>query len=162
MKKQFTLYLDMDGVLCNFSKAYLKLRTGAADNRARFISAVVDHKIFENLDLMSDATQLLNHVAKLDRVNIEILTSISAKAPAQVIAAKEQKHKWLSKHKILYKVNFVNTAQGKAEYANQDSILIDDNPECINHFNAKGGYGILHKKTQDSIYKLDSIINTNL
>lgn len=158
MKKQFTLYLDMDGVLCDFDKAYTKLRTGASDNKARFISAVIDHRIFANLALMSDTKQLLNHVAKLQNVTIEILTSISAKTPAQVAAAKEQKTEWLHKHDIPYKVNFVDNAPDKAKYATKNSILIDDRTECIKHFVTKGGHGILHKSAADSIRKLDSIV----
>ena len=158
MKKQFTLYLDMDGVLCDFDTAYSKLRTGAPDNKARFISAVVDHRIFANLALMPDAKQLLNHVAKLQNVNIEILTSVSAKSSVQIAAAKEQKAEWLHKHDIPYKVHFVNNAPEKSNYATKNSILIDDKTECISHFVAKGGHGILHKNAADSIRKLDSIV----
>lgn len=156
--KQLTLYLDMDGVLCDFDKAYSKLRTGAADNKARFISAVVDHKIFADLDMMPDAKQLLSHVARLHNVHVEILTSVSAKTPVQVAAAKEQKTEWLKKHNIPYKANFVDNAPDKANYATKNSILIDDRTECVKHFVAKGGHGILHKNATDSIHKLDHII----
>ena len=44
-----TLYLDMDGVLADFNKAYTKLRTGAPDNPERFRAAVMVHKIFEEI-----------------------------------------------------------------------------------------------------------------
>ena len=70
-----TLYLDMDGVLCDFNKAYTKIDPNKED-RKKFRSAVMMHKIFEDLDFMPDAKELLNHVAKLHDINVQILTSM--------------------------------------------------------------------------------------
>ena len=60
-----TLYLDMDGVLCNFDKAYRAIDPDKAD-RKKFREAVFMHKIFEDLEFMHDAHELLNFVAKLE------------------------------------------------------------------------------------------------
>ena len=65
-----TLYLDMDGVLCNFDKAYRKLDPEKAD-RKKFREAVFMHKIFEDLEFMHDSHELLEFVAKLKDINIE-------------------------------------------------------------------------------------------
>ena len=43
-----TLYLDMDGVLADFNKEYTKFDPQKED-RKKFRSAVIDHKIFEKL-----------------------------------------------------------------------------------------------------------------
>ena len=151
------LYLDMDGVLCDFQTAYTKLRTGAADNTKRFKAAVIDHKIFENLEFMPDAKELLAHVRTLP-VHIEILTSVGTFDPFQGEETKKQKKLWLSKHNIMYKPNFVRSKPEKAEYATPTSILVDDSIGCIEPFNAKGGHGILHTAAKKTNSNLDSLI----
>ena len=69
-----TLYLDMDGVVANFDKAYKSLRTHATDGK-RFRSAVMDYQIFEDLEPMPNAQMLLRHVTMLRDVRVEMLTS---------------------------------------------------------------------------------------
>jgi len=151
------LYLDMDGVLCDFDSAYKKLRTGAEDNTKRFKAAVMDHKIFETLELMPDAKELLAHVRTLP-VHVEILTSVGTHDPFQGEDTKRQKKLWLSKHNIPYKPNFVRSKPEKAEYATPTSILVDDSIGCIEPFNAKGGHGILHTAAKKTNSNLDSLI----
>jgi len=152
-----TLYLDMDGVLADFNKEYLK-HDPEKNDRKRFRSAVINDKIFEKLDFMPDTQELLNHVSKLHDVKIEILTSMGTHDPFQGNAAKEQKLAWLKKHSIPYFANFVRSKGEKAQYATPTSILIDDSPGCIGPFIEKGGHGILHHKASETIRILDSTI----
>ena len=152
-----TLYLDMDGVLADFNKAYKKIDPHKED-RKKFRDSVIYHKIFVDLDFMPDAHQLLNHVSKLNGINIEILTSMGTHDPFQAHEAKVQKLEWLKKHNIPYKANFVHDKVGKAEYANEKSILIDDSIGCVTPFIAKMGHGILHVNAPDSIRLLDATI----
>ena len=152
-----TLYLDMDGVLCNFDKAYKALRTGAADNPKRFRAAVMDYKIFEDLEMMPDTQELLNHVSKLN-VRIEILTSTGTHDPFQGNEAKAQKQHWLNKHNIPYKANFVRSKPEKAEYATPKSILIDDSLGCVKPFEFAGGHAILHTAAKKTIVELNNLI----
>lgn len=153
-----TLYLDMDGVLCNFDKAYRAFDPQKND-RKQFREAVLVHSIFENLEFMPDAQELLDYVSKLDNIKVEILTSMGTRDVIQGNAAKYQKTQWLNTHKIPYKANFVTSKQEKANFAYENSILVDDSVGCIDPFTLKGGYGILHTKTIDTIEKLDKTIS---
>jgi hypothetical protein len=157
MKTHITLYLDMDGVLCNFDKAYKSLRTHAADGK-RFRAAVMEFKIFEDLEFMPDTTELLNYVSKLDDINIEILTSMGTYDEIQGNAAKYQKMHWLNKNNIPYKANFVRSKQEKANFAHPHAILVDDSTGCIDPFNTACGHGILHTKSSDTIQQIHDTI----
>ena len=152
-----TLYLDMDGVLADFHKAYMKLDPKLED-RKKFREAVITYRIFEDLDFMPDTQELLNHVSKLHGVHVEILTSMGTFDPFQGNCAKTQKQLWLDKHNIPYKANFVRAKQEKAQYATPSSILIDDSAGCIGPFIAAGGHGILHHKASETNRLLDSTI----
>jgi 5'(3')-deoxyribonucleotidase len=154
-----TLYLDMDGVLADFNKEYIKYDPMKED-RKKFRSAVMEHHIFEKLEFMPDTQELLNHVSKLTGVTIEILTSMGTREPDQAQAAKHQKMKWLDEKNIPYKANFVHSKQEKANYAGSTSILIDDSIGCISPYIEAGGHGILHVNATDSIRLLDSTLKT--
>lgn len=147
----------MDGVLADFHKEYTKYDPDKSD-RKKFRESVLQHNIFEKLDFMPDAQELLTHVSKLNDVDIEILTSMGTHEPIQGGAARTQKQKWLAVNNIPYKANFVREKKEKAKYATPTSILIDDSIGCITPFNAAGGYGILHSKSFDTIRTLDTII----
>jgi len=152
-----TLYLDMDGVLCNFDKAYRSLRTHATDGK-RFRAAVMEYQIFEDLEFMSDTQELLTYVSALDGINIEILTSMGTFDVEQGNQAKYQKMHWLNKHNIPYKPNFVRSKEEKSKFAHDKAILVDDSPGCIDPFTAKGGHGILHIKSSDTIQQIHDTI----
>ena len=152
-----TLYLDMDGVLADFHKEYVKYDPDKSD-RKKFRSAVLDHQIFTKLDFMPDTQELLNHVSKLHGVDVQILTSMGTHDPFQANAARIQKQQWLDAKNIPYKANFVHSKQEKAKYATPTSILIDDSSGCIGPFIAAGGYGILHSHSSETIRILDSTL----
>jgi 5'(3')-deoxyribonucleotidase len=147
----------MDGVLADFNKAYSKFDPHKED-RKKFRASVMEYKIFEDLDFMPDTQELLNHVAKLHNVDVQILTSKGTHDPFQGNEAERQKLLWLKKHNIPYKANFVCSKEEKAKYATPTSILIDDSVGCIAPFIRAGGQGILHTNSSDTNTLLDSII----
>ena len=154
-----TLYLDMDGVLCNFNKAYSSLRTHAADGK-RFRSAVMEHKIFVDLEFMPDTQELLNHVSKLDSdIDVQILTSLGTFETDQGNEARSQKLHWLDRNNIPYKANFVRSKEEKSLYAHKFAILIDDSIGCITPFLTKSGHGILHNNAIETISILNKTIS---
>ena len=152
-----TLYLDMDGVLCNFDRAYRKLDPEKAD-RKKFREAVFTYKIFEDLEFMPDAQELLNYVSKLENINIEILTSMGTYDDHQGNEAKMQKMHWLNKNNIPYRPNFVRAKQEKANFAHDRAILVDDSIGCITPFAAKGGHAIHHSRSSDTIQQIHDTI----
>ena len=153
-----TLYLDMDGVLADFYKEYIKIDPEMAD-RKRFRNAVLEDRIFEKLDYMPDAEELLNYVSKLENVQVEILTSMGTFDYKQGMAAQQQKINWLTAKNIPYKANFVCSKQEKAKYAGKHCILVDDSIGCINPFTDRGGVGILHTSASKTVEELDEIIS---
>lgn len=156
-RPMITLYLDMDGVLADFNKAYTKYDPHK-DDRKKFRSSVMEYKIFEDLDFMPDTQELLNHVCRLNEITIEILTSMGTHEPVQGEEAKRQKLKWLNAKNIPYKANFVRNKEEKAKYASPNSILVDDSSGCIGPFIAAGGHGILHSHSSETIRIIDSTI----
>jgi hypothetical protein len=143
-------------VLCNFEKAYHSLRTHSEDGK-RFKAAVMEFRIFETLELMPDAQELLDYVKTL-KVNVELLTSLVTFDEEQGEFTKSQKQKWLDDHGITYKVNYSRSKEEKSMYAHSRAILVDDSIGCTEPFNKKGGHGILHTSAAETIKKLDSII----
>jgi hypothetical protein len=147
----------MDGVLCNFDKAYRKLDPEKAD-RKKFREAVFTYKIFEDLEFMPDTQELMNYVSKLENINIEILTSMGTYDEQQGNEAKMQKLHWLNKYNIPYKPNFVRAKQEKANFAHDRAILVDDSIGCITPFAAKGGHAIHHSRSVDTIQQIHDTI----
>ena len=147
----------MDGVLCNFDKAYRRLDPEKVDQK-KFRDAVFIHKIFEDLEFMHDTQELLNYVSKLDNIRIEILTSLGTFDSHQGNEAKSQKLFWLNKYNIPYKANFVRSKEEKSKYANDRAILVDDSVGCVKPFLANGGHAILHKNATDTIQELHDLI----
>lgn len=148
-----TLYLDMDGVISNFNEKYAEISPELPD-RQRFASAVLDHQIFLHLKPMSDAKKLVEHVATLKNINIEILTSVGTFDVERGLQAKLQKRAWLDKYNMFFTTNFVRCKPEKANFANKNTILVDDSIGCIKPFNEKGGWGILHTSADDTIAQL--------
>jgi len=152
------LYLDMDGVLCNFDKAYRMFDPAKAD-RKKFRQSVMEHKIFENLEMMEDASILLTQANKINdmfsHIDVQILTSMGTHDEEQGKEASRQKTVWLEKNNISFKPNFVRSKLEKSLYAHEHAILIDDSIGCIEPFREKGGIAIHHTDALTSIHRLN-------
>ena len=118
------VWIDMDGVLADFNKEYTKYDKEKAD-RKKFREAVLSHKIFEKLDPMPDAHELLNHVRKLHGINVEILTSMGTHEPMQAEEAKKQNYELIKndyKHND-YKNNDIN---GTVKHDEKKNIFLEN------------------------------------
>lgn len=152
------IYIDMDGVLCDFNKHYRSL-FGMDPKEARdqkyglYLvnwNKFVDDKEFENIPPLAGYDFILHAIdefrrdmEQITKVNIQILTSSGGKDKHEQVA--EQKKAWLKKHSITYDAIVVPGRRYKQECANPNSILIDDTQDVIEDWKEVGGIGIQHK-----------------
>ena len=149
------LYVDMDGVLTDFSKQAAEL-LGTPLDRTKKIGndgaawakiTAAGEPFWADMEWMPDGHDLWEEVKKYDPM---ILTS-----PARHEASVKGKQTWLKKN--LPGVPYIIEPE-KDKYSDTDAILIDDSDKNIKTWRKKGGIGILHENAEDSIKKLRKAI----
>jgi hypothetical protein len=157
------IYLDMDGVIANFSKRYEELfgalPAGERRGQAHFDKNWDDFVLGNNftlLEQMPDAQELIEFVFSLG-VPVEILSSSGGTKYHDAVRA--QKIEWLSKHNLFVPKNIVpgGHLKGRYSYGNPWNILIDDTPRVIENYRKSGGTGILHTSAKDTIEQLKKL-----
>lgn len=151
------VYLDMDGVLCDFfgpiEKHHgVKHWRDARKERRKFNSKI--DKIakkpgyFKNLKPLPHAGKLVNGVLKITK-NYNILSSPLL---TEVEQSSREKSEWLQKHLKKHPPRAVLFDHEKFKYAKQadgtPNILIDDYETNIQLWEANGGIGILYKDSE--------------
>jgi hypothetical protein len=156
------LYLDMDGVLCNFEKRFTELygkdALGARDRKnftTNWPNFIMDGN-FESLEWFPGGKELLDFIQNETDWEVEILSSSGGEKFHSEVAA--QKVVWLCNNGIPYKANIVPGRKHKTAYATPETILIDDTEDIIVNFNAAGGLGILHKDINETLAKLRTLL----
>jgi hypothetical protein len=156
------LYLDMDGVLCNFEKRFTDLygkdALGSRDRKnftTNWPNFIMDGN-FENLEWFPGGKELLDFIQNETDWEVEILSSSGGEKFHSEVAA--QKVMWLCDKGIPYKANIVPGRKHKTAYATPETILIDDTEDIIVNFNAAGGLGILHKDANETLAKLRTLL----
>jgi len=154
-----SIFLDMDGVIADFDSSYRNIfGVNCRDDpkRKNWNTFILKHNGFENLEMMSDGEELIEHLRSL-KVPITIL-SCAGKLETYAEVS-HQKTAWLKKKGLddLPRI-FTHTKSGKADHATPTSILIDDSIQCIEPFIKAGGKGILHTSTLTTIEELGQII----
>jgi hypothetical protein len=153
INSDFILYLDMDGVLCDFVSSFIKdfshwypelnknkeiLKTLDKKECAKLINSIDGW--YSKLPWMEEGKQLFNF-CKTHFFTIKILTTPFD----SVKTCRNDKLFWVKKHLGNYEVIFT---PHKEDYASKNSILIDDMEYNILPFIDKGGTGILYKNFQ--------------
>jgi hypothetical protein len=157
------LYLDMDGVLCDFEKRFTELygkdALGARDRKnftTNWPNFIMDGN-FESLEWFPGGKELLDFIQNETDWEVEILSSSGGERFHSEVAA--QKVVWLCDKGIPYKANIVPGRKHKTAYATPETILIDDTEDIIVNFNAAGGVGILHKDINETLAKLRTLLD---
>lgn len=166
--KKYTIWVDMDGVIADFSTGAAKImgikpsefpsanRPKDREFDNRLWSAVRGHekagKVFwGELPKMPDMDKLWSYVEKYDP---QILTAAGDKQTA----ARKEKKEWIEKHIGSHvKVNIVTHSPEKAEFADETAVLIDDRKKSIDPWVKAGGIGILHTSAEDTIKQLKKL-----
>lgn len=160
---EFTIYCDMDGVLCNFEKKFRELYNddfksySEKNSKREGWSLVQKHgvKFWSDLEWTKDGKDLWNFLKKIK--NVEILTGSPKKLVG--IYAKVGKEMWVERE--ICKDIKVNHIEGKSKYkfiSTKNDILIDDSLRNCKLWRENGGISILHKNTKTTISELEKIL----
>ena len=148
------IYLDLDGVVADFSKRYKELyhmEPREAEKHKKFdvqFKEFIANQEFATLDLMPDAMVLVNFLKTLP-IPTEILSSTGRQDSYESIS--EQKRIWLDTHNITFKQNFVPGKRFKYKFATPDSIIIDDTLSVIEDWRNAGGIAIWHHTIPETL-----------
>jgi hypothetical protein len=157
MPKINCIYLDMDGVIADFEKRYLKLYGVTPDSTRNkkefggFFDRFIEGQNFATLEMMPQANELLEFLRNAP-VPTEILSSTAR--PDRHESISKQKEIWLNSHGITFKRNFVPGKQLKKEYAKEDTLIIDDTETVITDWRIAGGHAIWHRDVPNTLAML--------
>jgi len=152
----YIIYCDMDGVLVDFEKGYYDL-TGTSTKQFpkgdnSFWQPISDAgaEFWATLPWMPDGKELWNYIKKYKP---NILSS-----PSQDPSSKVGKEAWLQMNlQSGYKKAYFYNRANKQLFSDKNRILIDDLPNTISEWNAKGGIGILHTSAANTIKELKKL-----
>jgi len=137
----------MDGVLTDFEEkfaqrfGYPAMSVRARKNFSTEWPIFVKEKLFEELKWHEGGKELLAFIRQYP-IEVEILSSSGGLEFHEEV--KEQKKVWLKANGIDYKANVVPGRSKKKQYAQPDTILIDDMVDNTDQFTEAGGVGIHH------------------
>ena len=154
------IYLDMGGVLAAFFKGFAnhfgKDHWKQIQNKEKSIQELQGTDFFNTLDTFPSTVELVNFVKNLvgDDWGIN-----SSPLRGDRDNSAYWKRVWLTKHGIMPKVENLIFTGRKEQYAmdkidGTPNVLIDDKPDNVGRWIAKGGIGIRYQANQDSLVTL--------
>lgn len=151
------IYLDMDGVLTDFEKAF-ELIDGrkTTEIEKEGDPAFWEHvkkgglQFWSMMPWMKDGRKLWNYVKNM---NVKILSSPSRSLPD----SNKGKKIWVQALLKPTPELILKRAREKQKYAAKNAILIDDKKSNILQWNAAGGTGIYHISANNTIKELKNL-----
>ena len=159
-KTQYTIYCDMDGVLCDFDNRF-EFYTGMSFDEYKIKYG--DKKAYDKISEIGENywanMKWENNGEKLWKI-IKIHNPYILSSPGYFTGAKEGKLKWIKKNlgipesRVIFK-----QAKDKKDEAGKNHILIDDLPSSITDWKNAGGIGIEYNSSNpESAYnKLEEL-----
>jgi hypothetical protein len=150
----YNIYIDLDGVLSNFYKQFIKFTGEDPDvykekhGSKAFWDVTKKDKFWETMEWVSGGKDLWKFIKDYN-------PTILSRPGGDIEKCKEQKRKWAKRELGDYKIIF---SHHKEKYASKDAILIDDMKENIDSWEDAGGIGILYTSASSSINKLKSLL----
>jgi hypothetical protein len=157
----FTVYLDLDGVMANFDKAWYEdygLTEEDWEYRQEEVAKMAPF-FFLELEEMPGAVKLWKYLVKSE-ATVKVLTA----RPKRIWTdgeADEQKKIWFAKRFSPLTEVIVCYGEEKQKYAAPMAILIDDRVRNVAQFSFAGGIGILHRDAKHTIQYLKEIKKLN-
>jgi hypothetical protein len=158
IKEEYTIYSDMDGVLVDFENRFKRFSDGISPKdyedkygKEKFwdlIDKKTGVRFWVGMPWMSDGKQLWNYIKNY---NPTLLSS-----PSRSNSSRMGKRIWRKRNLPSTKLVLAQAAK-KQNYANPNSILIDDRESNIDQWVKAGGIGILHTDTTSTINKLKEL-----
>jgi len=150
---KYTIYCDLDGVLVDFDRGYKEL-TGKLPKEAgdgpKFWEPI--HKagaaFWIKLKWMPDGKELWNYIEQYKPTLLS--------APSQEESSRIGKRVW-RKNTLPDTKMILTPARFKQKYSGENNILIDDREDNIQQWKDKGGIGILHTSTANTIKQLKDL-----
>ena len=154
------IYVDMDGVLCDFI-AQSKKATGKifTQDKAKEYWPIIKRtpRFWSDMPWMPGGKQLWNYIKQY---NPHILSAYTPEDPNCIPGKKT----WLRKNVRISsnRVNLVRRVEKqkfamKSDMGRAPAILIDDFPRNIDQFKAAGGMGIVHTSTSNTLRELKKL-----
>ena len=157
-EQKYKIYCDMDGVLCDFDSRFKeinpeKLSPSQYTNKYgvdKFWATIdgIGVKFWVGIKWMSDGKELWDYIKDKQPT----LLSAPSKDPSSRLG----KRLWV-KNNLPGTPLILASADKKQNYAKGNRILIDDRPDNVSQWRSKGGIGILHTNTADTIKQLQNI-----
>ncbi len=157
MNSEYSVALDLDGVLASFDKKVEQIfnKPISEVSRKDLWGGIKRYNyevepFFLNLELMPGALELFRF-ANSNFQDVFILTATGHAFDG----IGEQKRRWVAKHlSPNLRVETVRKSEEKAQFANPKTILIDDRIKSTGPWESAGGIAILFKNSQQAIAEL--------
>ena len=156
--QEYTIYSDMDGVLVDFNKRFEEFSDGIAPQAYvdkfgleafwNLIDEETGVRFWVGMDWMSDGKEYWDYIKKYNPMLLS--------APSRRNESRLGKRIWAKRNMPGTKV-ILAYAENKKNYANANSILIDDMQKNIDQWRAAGGIGILHTSAASTIEQLKKL-----
>ncbi len=152
MTTQRTIYIDMDGVVADFD-SYVsgllgrKIGWGISDLTSEEWDFVATHSdMYRKLNLIEESTRMVALCKSFStRFNVAFLTALPREKTMP--SAKQDKTDWLNHYFPGMPIYFGPFSRDKQNWCKPFDILIDDKPENVDQWAAKGGCGVYHTGT---------------